>query len=87
MLAHKVMTRAEAEQIIAPYIVRVGEYNFNVITTNDARRLLGTDFDRMMSDPIRGVSVCGHVYPWNVIDYMTTLAAEPIPFNDVGAGI
>lgn len=85
MLAHKVMTRAEAEQIIAPYIVRVGAYN--VVATNDARGMLGANFDRMMSDPIRGVSVFGHVYPWNVIDYMTTLAAEPIPFNDMGAGI
>jgi hypothetical protein len=79
------MTRAEAQQIIAPYIVRVGVYN--VVAISAARDILGTDFDRMLSDPIRGVSVGNYVYPWNVIDFMTTLAAEPILFNDMGAGI
>lgn len=46
------------------------------VSSDDARDLLGHDYARMMRDPIRNKGpehIPGSVYPWNVVDYLTTL--------------
>jgi hypothetical protein len=80
------MNRAEAYELLKPHIETTPE-GYSVVSPAAARELLGHDLDRMLADPIRRLRIGEYVYPWNVLDYMTTLATKPTEFVDAAAGI
>jgi hypothetical protein len=73
------MTRDEAKELVAPFIVYQGEYQS--VQLKDAKSLLGDErFERLLHDPIRRLGpAIGTVYPWNVVDYLAQpdLRKEP----------
>lgn len=68
------ISRAEADGRILPYVRLYTEHKFKGITHEAAKVLLGeARFAAMMADRIRSLGpVSGVVYPWNVVDYLST---------------
>jgi hypothetical protein len=67
------MNRDEAAAMVAPYVQRIDQYQGVAIC--DVVMLLGApDAKRLKADRIRSLGPKpGFVYPWNVVDYLTTL--------------
>ncbi len=65
------MTREEAEIVVAPYVSHIGK--MKGVRHDIACNLLGeVDYERMMKNPVRNLGPdVSHVYPWNVIDYLS----------------
>jgi hypothetical protein len=69
------MNRCEATAMVDPH-VRVVD-GFHGVPFADVLSLLGeADYSRLRADPIRRLGPPGCVYPWNVIDYLTTLRSD-----------
>lgn len=73
VLRGREMTREIAYEILEERIRTID--GFQGVPISEARALIGPDnTETMLKDPIRGIVFRpGYLYPWNVVDYMTTL--------------
>jgi len=64
--------RNEAALLVEPFIVDVVvPHTYKAIPITDVEKILGKELAaQLLAEPIRGAGPPGHVYYWNVIDYI-----------------
>lgn len=67
--SYGVLNRQQASVIVEGHTVMHNQ--FQAVSFDSCRQILGDRFDLIRADPIRGKGpTADTIYPWNVIDYM-----------------